>query len=156
MGLCYRVDITGTSGVTSITNAATVVWQGTTGSANPIRIYRIELQSNQTGATQTVIPLQFGTYATGTSTGGTTPTPSPVIRRNSVSAVTAWRCLTATLGTTFTILQDWQWNGATPFDYVMGLTPIQFEIQSSVVCALIIPTASGTPGLTGAVYFEEF
>lgn len=155
MGLMYRVDITGTSGATAITNAPTVVWQATAQAIVPVRIYRIELQSNQTGSTQTVIPLQLGTYATGTAAGGLTPTPNPVIQRNSVAAVTAFRTLTATMGTTFTIKQDWQWNGATPFDYVMGLSALQPEITSATVWALIIPTASGTPSLTGSVWFEE-
>lgn len=156
MPIAYEVDITNTSGATAITNAATVVWQATVAAGKPIRIKRIELQSNQTGSTQTVIPLQLGTYATGTSTAGVTPTPRAVDRGITTAASTAFRCLTATLGTTFTINKDWQWNGATPFDMVFGLQEIQLEYAVSTVVALIIPSASGTPSLTGNVVFEEF
>jgi hypothetical protein len=147
----YRVNIT----ATAITNAATVVAQGTPSAAVPIRIHRIELQTNQTGSTQSIIPLQMGTYTTGTSTGGATPTPSPTLRRNTVAAASAWRVLTATMGTTFALLQEWQWNGATPFDMVFGKDATVPEIEVSKPWALIIPSASGTPTVSGSITFEE-
>ena len=156
MPITYEIDITNTSGATAITNAATVVAQLTVSAGKPIRLKRIELQSNQTGSTQTVIPLQLGTYATGTSTAGVTPTPRATNRGISTAASTAARCLTATLGTTFTINNDWQWNGATPFDMVFGLLETQPEYAASTVVAVIIPAASGTPSLTCKLTFEEF
>lgn len=156
MPISYSVDITNGVGPTAITNAATVVWQATLSAAKPIRLKRVELQSSQTGSTQAVISLQLGTYATGTSTAGVTPTPKAVDRGISTAASTAFRCLTATLGTTFTFLDGWQWNGANPFDMVYGLTEIQTEFAVSTVVAMIIQTAAGTPSLTGKVTFEEF
>ena len=156
MPISYTVDITNGVGATAITNAATVVAQGTNSASKPVRLKRIELQSNQTGSTQTVIPVQLGTYATGTSTAGVTPTPKAVDRGITTAASTAFRCLTATLGTTFTVIDAYQWNGANPFDMVFGLTEIQYEFAVSAVWAIIIPAASGTPSLTGKLTFEEF
>lgn len=156
MPIAYTIDITNGVGPTAITNAATVVAQLTVAAGKPIRLKRIELQSNQTGSTQTVIPLQLGTYATGTSTAGVTPTPKAVDRGVTTAASTAARCITATLGTTFTFLDSYQWNGANPFDMVYGLSEIQYEFAVSTVLALIIPSASGTPSITGKLTFEEF
>jgi len=151
MGLTYRVSIA----PAAITNAATVVIQGANAAGAPVRIHRIELQTNQTGSTQSIIPLQFGTYATASGAGGTVPVASAVVRRNSVAALTVFRALTATLGTTFTVLQDWQWNGATPFDMVFGKDVSVPEINVSIVWAVIIPSAAGTPTVSGSVTFEE-
>lgn len=156
MPLSYTVDITNGVGPTAITNAATVLAQGTLSASKPMRLKRIELQSNQTGSTQSVITVSLGKYATATSTGGVTPTAKPVDTGNTVSGSTTWRCLTATLGTTFTQWDEWQWNGANPFDMVFGLLETQYEISVSTVLALIVPTASGTPSITGKITYEEF
>jgi hypothetical protein len=156
MPLSYTVDITNGVGPTAITNAATVIAQLTCSAGKPIRLKRIELQSNQTGSTQAIIPVSLGTYATATSTGGVTPTAKPVDAGNTVAAATTVRALTATLGTTFTQLDEWQWNGANPFDMVFGLSETQYEFAVSTKVALIIPAASGTPSLTGKITFEEF
>lgn len=156
MPLSYTVDITNGSGPTAITNAATVLAQLTCSAGKPVRLKRIELQSNQTGSTQAIIPVSLGTYTTATSTGGVTPTPKAVDRGNTVAAATAARCLTATLGTTFAQLDEWQWNGANPFDMVFGLSETQYEFAVSSIIALIVPSASGTPSLTGKITFEEF
>lgn len=157
MSIAYVVDITNGAGPTAITNAATVIAQLTTSASKPIRLKRIELQSNQTGSTQSIISLQLGTYATGTSTGGVTPTPRAVDRGITTAASTAVRCLTATLGTTFTVFDAYQWNGANPFDMVYGLTEIQWEFPVSTALAIIIPSAPGsTPSLTGKITYEEF
>lgn len=156
MPLSYTVDITNGVGPTAITNAATVLAQGTLSAGKPIRIKRIELQSNQTGLTQSVIPVSLGTYTTATGTGGVTPTAKAVDRGNTTTGATVWRCLTATLGTTFAQLDEWQWNGASFFDMTFGLTETQYEFSVSAVMALIIPAASGTPSITGKITYEEF
>jgi len=39
---------------------------------------------------------------------------------------------------------------------VLGLTEMQHEYAVSSIVALTIPSASGTPSLTGALYYEEF
>lgn len=151
MGLVYRVSIA----PAAITNAATVVIQGANAAGAPSRVHRIELQTNQTGSTQAIIPLQLGRYATASGAGGTTPTATAVLRRNTVTALTTFRALTATLGTTFTVLQDWQWNGATPFDMVFGKDVSVPEFAISEVWAVIIPSAAGTPTVSGSVTYEE-
>lgn len=156
MPIAYTVDITNAAGPTAITNAATVLAQLTASAGKPIRLKRIELQSNQTGSTQTIIPVALGTYAAGTSTAGVTPTPKAVDRGVTTAAATAARCLTATLGTTFTQLDEWQWNGANPFDMVFGLSETQYEFAVAAIVALVIPSASGTPSITGKITFEEF
>jgi hypothetical protein len=157
MPIPYKLEITNAVGPTAITNAATIVWQATLTASKPIRLKRIELQSNQTGSTQTIIPLQLATWTTASGAGGVTPTPRAVDRGVTTAAVTAFRCLTATMPTTLLIVDDeWQWNGANPFDVVFGLTEMQHEYAVSSIVALTIPTASGTPSLTGALYYEEF
>lgn len=156
MPIAYTVDITNGAGPTAITNAATVLAQLTTSAGKPLRLKRIELQSNQTGSTQTIIPVSLGTYTTATSTGGVQPTPKAVDQGITTAAATAARCLTATLGTTFAQLDQWQWNGANPFDQTLGFTESQYEFAVSKVIALIIPSASGTPSITGKLTFEEF
>lgn len=156
MPISYTVDITNGVGPTAITNAATVLAQLTASAGKPIRLKRIELQSNQTGSTQSIIPVQLGTYTTATSTAGVTPTPKAVDRGVTTAAATAARCLTATLGTTFAVIDSYQWNGANPFDMVFGLTEIQYEFAVSSIVALIIPSAAGTPSITGKLTFEEF
>ena len=45
---------------------------------NWLDLKRIELESNQTGSTQQTVQVQLITYATATSTGGTTPTANGV------------------------------------------------------------------------------
>lgn len=157
MPISYSVDITNGVGPTAITNAPTVLAQGTLAATKPVRLKRIELQSNQTGSTQSVIQLQLGTYTTGTSTAGVQPVAKAVDRGVTTAALTLWRCLTATMGTTFAVLDGWQWNGANPFDMVFGLTEIQYEFAISAIIALIIPTAPGsTPSISGKITFEEF
>lgn len=157
MPIAYTVDITNGVGPTAITNAPTVVVQGVNAAGKPTRIKRIELQSNQTGSTQSVLSLQLVTYATLTSTGGVTPTPKAVDRGITTAAVTAFRALTATMGTTPTVFDGWQWNGANPFDMLFGLPETQYEFAAAAVWALIISVAPGsTPALSGKVTYEEF
>lgn len=141
----------------SVPTSAFLILQGTNSSAKPIRLKRIQLQSNQTGATQQVITVQLGTYTTGSSTGGTTPTATPVDLGSNYTPATSFRAGTSTLGTTLANISQWQWNTANPFDIVEGLEALQDEFQVSKVWALVIPTAPGTGfNLTGTVNFEEF
>lgn len=134
-----------------------IVLQGTNYSTKPIRLKRIQLQSNQNGATQQVVAIQLGTYTTASSTGGTVPTAIPVDSGSGYTPVTTFRAGTATMGTTFANREQWQWNTAIPFDIVEGLESLQDEFQVSKVWALIIPVAPGASfSLTGTVNFEEF
>jgi len=137
------------------TAAANVICQLTTGAGNPIVIERIELQSNNLTSAQSLAILQWGFYATGTSTGGSTPTPQPLIKRLSNSANTGARVNTATMGTTFTPYDEWQWNTALPFDHVMGLDSLKILVPVSTAWALIFPSSPGTPTISGAIYFTE-
>lgn len=143
----------------SITAAPTVVLQGTNSASKPIRLKRIQIQSNQTGATQQTVLLQLITYATGTSTGGTTPTAAAVDDAlvGVYSPATAFRAGTTTMGTTPTNKAQWYWNTANPFDITEGMVELQDEFAVSKVWAIIIPTAPSSPfNLTGTVNFEEF
>lgn len=137
------------------TAAPNVIFQLTTSASVPIMIERIELQSNNLTSAQSMASLQWGYYATGTSTGGSTPTPTPLIKRLSNSAATGVRINTATMGTTFTAYDEWQWNTALPFDHVMGLDSLKILVPVSTAWALIFPSSPGTPTISGAVYFTE-
>ena len=140
---------------TAYTNAASVIFQLTTSSACPITINRIELQSGVTTSSQAVVTLQWGYYATGHA-AGTTVTPVPLQKKNTVSPATACRIASATLGTTFTVYKEWQWNIALPFDHGLGMDALKIEVPASTVWALILPSASGTPTLSGAIDFTEY
>lgn len=141
----------------SITAAPTVILQGTDSSAKPVRLKRIQLQSNNTGSTQQVVLLSLGYYATGTA-GGATPVAVPVNEglTGVYTPATVFKAITTTMGTTFTNKMTWQWNTANPFDVVDGLQELQDEFPSAKVWALILPTAPTAFSLTGTVNYEEF
>lgn len=143
----------------TVPTSAFVVLQGTNSASKPIRLKRVQFQSNQTGANQQTVQLQLVTYATGTGAGGTTPTAAPVDDAlvGVYSPSTAFRAGTATMGTTPTNKAMWYWNTANPFDLVEGLLEIQDEFAVSKVWAFIIPTAPGVSfSLAGLVNYEEF
>ena len=153
-----RISIDAGTPIT-VPTSAFLVLQGTNSASKPIRLKRLRLSSNQTGSTQQTVLVEVVTYATGSSTGGTTPTAVPIDDGlvGVYSPATAFRAGTATLGTTPT--NKWQdyWNTANPFDIVEGLEAIQDELGVSKVWAIIIPSAPGTSfSLAGTVYFEEF
>lgn len=158
MPVPVRLSIDGGTAITVPTSASVIV-QGANSASKPIRLKRIQLQSNQTGSTQQVVQVQLVTYATGTSTGGTTPTAQPKDDGlvGVYTAATSFRAGTATMGTTPTNKAMWQWNTANPFDIVEGLEALQDEFGVSKVWALIIPTAPAASfSLTGILEFEEF
>lgn len=143
----------------AITAAPTVVLQGTNSASKPIRLKRIQLESNQTGATQQTVQVQLITYATATSTGGTTPTAAPEDDAlvGVYTPATGFRAGTTTLGTTATNKESWYWNTANPFDITLGMVELQTEFAVSKVWALIMPAGPASPfNLTGTVNFEEF
>jgi hypothetical protein len=141
------------------TSAPTLLIQGTNSSSKPIRLKRIELQSNNPGASQQVIQLNYGFYTTASSTGGTTPTAVPVDEglTGIYTPSTTFRVNTTTLGTTFAQKRSWQWNTANYFDLTEGMLEIQDEIPAGKVWALVIPTQPGSAvSVTGTIGFEEF
>lgn len=151
-----KVSIDG-GALQSITAAPTVILQGTNSASKPVRLKRIQLQSNNTGSTQQVILVSMGYYATGTA-GGATPVAVPVDEglTGVYTPSTVFKAITTTMGTTFTNKITWQWNTANPFDLVDGLTELQDEFPASKVWALILPAAPTAFSLTGTVNFEEF
>ena len=140
---------------TAYTNAASVIFQLTTSAACPITINRIELQSGVTTSSQAVVVLQWGWYAAAHA-AGTAVTPAPLQKKNTVSAATACRIASATMGTSFTAVREWQWNIALPFDHVLGMDSLKIEVPAATTWALILPAASGTPTLSGAIDFTEY
>lgn len=156
MPVACKVSIDG-GALQSITAAPTVILQGTNSASKPVRMKRIQLQSNNTGSTQQVILLSLGYYATGTA-GGATPVAVPVDEglTGVYTPSTAFKAITTTMGTTFTNKITWQWNTANPFDLVDGLSELQDEFPVSKVWALILPAAPTAFSLTGTVNFEEF
>jgi hypothetical protein len=140
---------------TAYTNAASVVFQLTTSAACPITINRVELQSSVTTSSQAVVVLQWGYYAT-PHAAGTSVTPLTLTKKNTVSSATACRIASATMGTTFTPYREWQWNIALPFDHVLGMDALKIEVPAATTWALILPSASGTPTLSGAIDYSEY
>lgn len=152
-GLFYMADLV----PTAFTNVGTTIFQMTAGSVNPFAIHRIELQSNQTGSTQAILQVQ-AVIASATGSGGTTVsiTPRPVIRKNTVSSATTVVAGYTTPGAVSVIEHTWQWNGATPFDIVLGKEGLVIEVQATQILAINFLTAPGTPTISGTITFEEF
>jgi hypothetical protein len=156
LGLGYTINVP----AAAATNTAWTIWNYSCAAGVAMALQRIQIQSNQTGSTQSIIPLQLGIYATTNSSTGTiaAPTSSPTVRLNTRALGGTTYGQTATMGTgAFTVIQNWQWNGATPFDIVNGKDIIIPEFPGSVaqLLALIIPSASGTPTVGGSVQIEE-
>ena len=152
-GLGYVADLV----PTAFTNVASTILQLTAGAVNPIGIHRIELQSNQTGSTQAVLQVQ-AIIASATGSGGSTTsiTPRAIIRKNTVSAACAAVSGYTTPGATSVVLHTWQWNGASPFDIVLGKDIMVWEVPATQIFALNFITAPGTPTISGSITFEEF
>ena len=156
LGLGYSINIP----AAAATNAPWTIWSYSCVAGVAMALQRLQIQSNQTGSTQSVIQLQLGIYATTNSTTNTiaAPTSSPTVRLNTRVMGGTTYGQTATMGTgAFTVIKNWQWNGATPFDIVNGKDIIIPEFPGVVanLLALIIPVASGTPTLSGSMDVEE-
>jgi hypothetical protein len=151
-GLGYVADLV----PTAFTNVASTIFQMTASAACPFSIHRLELQSNETGSTQTVLQVQ-AIIATSTGSGGTTTsiTPHAIVQKNTTASATTCVSGYTTPGATTTVLHTWQWNGATPFDIVLGKDVMVFEIPASKIFALNFIAAPGTPTISGSITFEE-
>lgn len=149
-GLTYRARHPSTA----YTNVASVIAQLTTSADTPITINRVKLQANVISSGQAIVVVQFGVYATGHA-AGTTGTPLATQRRNTLAADTTFRYASATLGTTFTAIDEFQWNTAMPWEDVMGMEEIKIEIPAASVFAIIFPSGPGTPTVSGSIDFME-
>lgn len=151
-GLGYTVDLA----PTAFTNVSSTIFQLTAGAVNPFAIHRIELQSNQTGSTQAILQVQ-AVIASATGSAGTTTsiTPRAVVRKNTVSSATASIAGYTTPGAVSLVLHTWQWNGASPFDIVLGKEIMVWEIPATQIFALNFLTAPGTPTISGTITIEE-
>ena len=143
----------------SVPTSAFVILQGTNSSSKPTRIKRFTMGSNNTGSSQQAVQISFGYYATGTSTGGSVPVSTPVDEglTGVYTGSTVFRAGTATMGTTFTQKQSWQWLTCNPFDLLEGMLEVQDELPASKCWAFIMPTGPGVAfTLAATLYFEEF
>jgi hypothetical protein len=152
------ISVDGGTAITVPTSPSIII-QGSNSSSKPVRLKRIQFQSNQTGSTQQTVQVQLVTYATASGSGGTTPTAAAVDDAlvGVYSPSTSFRAGTATMGTTPTNKKMWFWNTANPFDITDGLLELQEEFAVSKVWAFIIPvTPAASFSLAGSVNFEEF
>lgn len=143
----------------SVPTSAFVICQGTNSASKPIRLKRLRLGSSNNGSTQQVVTLQLVYYATGTGSGGTTPTSTPVDEglTGIYTGSTTFRCGTATMGTTPTVKWTDQWLTCNPYDNLEGMLELQDEIPASKAWAFIIPSAAATSfNLNGTLNYEEF
>lgn len=139
---------------TAYTNAASVIAQLVAAAGVPITLKRLELQANVISSGQAIAVVQLGSYGT-PHAAGTVGTLQPIMRRNSVSPQTAFRYASATLGTTFMPWKTWQWNLAIPWEQQFGDEALEFQIAGAGNCALILPSAIGTPTLSAALDIVE-
>jgi hypothetical protein len=156
MPVAMKVSIDGGT-KQSITAAPTVLLQGTNSASKPIRLKRIQLQSDNTGVTQQVITVSLGYYSAATA-GGATVVAVPVDEglTGVYTGATVFKAITTTMGTSFTPKMSWLWNTANYFDIVDGLQELQDEFPVSKVWAIILPVAPTAFGLMGTVNYEEF
>lgn len=140
---------------TAYTNAASVIFQLTAAAGSPFTIHQWKLQSSALTSAQAVVVLQWGFYATAHA-AGTVYVPQALVQRNTVAPATVFRFASATLGTTFNIVDEWQWNIAAPWEDTRGLPSTKIEVQATKVWALVLPNASGTPTISGDLTFEEY
>lgn len=152
-GLGYLVNLP----PTGWPNSASTIFQLTAAAGSPFAIHRIQLQSNQTGSTQSIMSVQM-VIASATGSAGTTLaiTPRAIIRKNTTTAATAAISGYTTPGAVSIILDGWQWNGANPIDIVNGKDILIPEIAAGQIWALNFLTAPGTPTISGSVSIEEF
>ena len=139
---------------TAYTNVASVIAQLVTSADTPITLKKMRLEGGVTSANQGIVVVQAGFYAT-PHAAGTVGTPLAKARRNTLACDTAFRYASATLGTTFTVWREWQWNIAIPWEDQPGDPMLEMEIPAATNFALILPSASGTPTISGEFEFEE-
>lgn len=140
---------------TAVTNAPTVLLQATPSSASPITLNRFKLQSNVISSSQAIVQVQYVFYATGTGSG-TTITPVALTKRMTVASNTAFRSFTTTMGTTPTVIAEFQWNTAMPWEDVLGMDSLKIDVNASQAFAVILPAASGTPTLSMTLEYTEY
>lgn len=138
------------------TNATWVIFQLATTASVVATLRNLKLQSAAKSDSQLVLSLQAGYYATAHA-AGTSITPSPTMKRNSIAAVSAVRVASVTMGTTFTPIRDYQWNIAMPFEQNFDDPGLEWEIPVSTVWALIIAAAPGAvpADISGSLDHEE-
>lgn len=141
---------------TAVTNAATVLVQATPSSASPITIHKIKLQSNTLTSSQAIAVVQWGFYATGTGSGTAITPVCPIKRLSGVSSNTVFKSFTTTMGTTFTVLDEVQWNICAPWDETFGMSELKIEVPASQAFAIILPNASGTPTINVTLQYSEY
>jgi hypothetical protein len=134
--------------------ASQVIFQLTAAAGDPLTIKKIKLQSSAVTSGQAIYGLQWGFYVTGHA-AGTSLTPLANNQRNGTATSAAFRYASATLGTTFTIIEEFQWNIALPFEETEGLPVSEIEVKGAGVWAMLLTTQSITPTLSGSVLYEE-
>jgi hypothetical protein len=151
----------------AITAAPTVILQGVNSASKPVRIRRIQLQSNNFASSSQSVVVSYGFYANGATTGGSTPVAIPVEAGlvGIYTPATAFKAITTQMGVApFVPRYSWQWNTGDPFDptFTPGATkasgkPTGFDdgTRASVVWAFILPQAATPFSLTGSLEFDE-
>jgi hypothetical protein len=142
---------------TAVTNTAWVIAQITTAAGSPLTIHQFRLQSSALTSGQAVNTVQWGYYATGTSTNTVAlPVVKAETHRNTIAAAFTPYGMTATMGTTFTVFDQFQWNIALPWEDTRGLVQTKIEVDAGKAWALILPNASGTPTINCTIHVEEY
>lgn len=141
---------------TTYTNATWVIFQLVTSAAVVATLRNLKLQSAAKSDAQLILQLQAGYYATGHA-AGTSVTPAPTNKRNTVAATAAVRTGSVTMGTTFTPVRDYQWNISMPFEQNFDDPGLEWDIPVSTAWALIIAAAPGAvpADITGTLDHEE-
>jgi hypothetical protein len=168
-GIQCRVSIDG--GVPQpITAAPTVIIQGVNSAAKPVRIRRIQLQSNNSRLTSQSLLISYGFYTNGATTGGSTPVGVPVEAGlvGIYTPATAFKAITTQMGVApFFPRYSWQWNTGDPFDptFTPGAAVgraagkaagLDEGTRVSTVWAFILPQGPATGfSLTGTLEFDE-
>lgn len=146
-GLVYTFNISNAT----LGTASTDIWTLGTSAAVPVLIHEIRLTGNQTVDTR--LSLQILRRTTG-PTGGSTITPRPLNKRNTVAAASTITTLPGTPGAAGDILEAEIWSELVPYSRIFTpderiLVPVSSWVSLFLTTTLVAINASAV------VYFEE-
>ena len=132
----------------------------TAGAGKPCFIHSIEIeQSTEVGDAQEEglsLLLKRGTSATTSGTGGTTPTPPPIMSSDGAfGGVTDVNNTTKMTGGTITTLRAWNWNVRIPFFKIFTPEGRPFIVAGERLTLELATTPADSITISGTMLVEE-
>jgi hypothetical protein len=147
-GLMYNATFTNVSSGTSSVD----IWALETSAAVPILIHEWRMTSAATVDTRLSLQILRRTTA---HTGGTTITPKPLNKRNTVAAATGAFTFDTTPGTGGDIIESELWSVLVPFSRIYTPDERTAVGVSSFICLFFATAPGGAVNLSSTVTWEE-